>query len=229
MRVGDHLQSLFKSWRNFVEFFARGSSSTAKPKPFAYPQTPHVRKHGPTGWRCSQYRDWLRDEFNFRCVFCLRRERWLGSRPKTFEIDHLRPQSRHPELRDIYDNLLYTCASCNGAKSDTDVPDPGKVALGDHIEVADDGIHDGELYIRTQEGVQLVGKLRLDDASLIAERRDMIREVRESPESFVRRMQFPEALPDLAGGKQPPANTRPAGLQQSCHARRQRGELPEVY
>ncbi len=35
-------------------------------RPFAYPATPHRRKHGPGGYeRYQEYKDWLRDEFTF--------------------------------------------------------------------------------------------------------------------------------------------------------------------
>ena len=44
---------------------------------FVYPEVPHSRRHGPKGYAdCYQYHPWLRDEFSFRCVYCLSRERW---------------------------------------------------------------------------------------------------------------------------------------------------------
>lgn len=43
--------------------------------PFRFAAAPHVRKHGPGGYEMYQsYKDWLRDEFTFRCVYCLERE-----------------------------------------------------------------------------------------------------------------------------------------------------------
>ena len=42
-----------------------------------------------------------------------------------------------------------------------------------------------------------------------------------------RMMGFPDDLPRL--DQSPPVNTRPEGAQQSWYAKRQRGELPEVY
>ena len=55
--------------------------------PFTYPSAPIVRRHDPIGYLdYDSFRPWLRDEFRFRCVYCLRRERWepdLG----VFEID----------------------------------------------------------------------------------------------------------------------------------------------
>jgi hypothetical protein len=45
---------------------------------FAYPNEVRGRKHGPAGYgNYEAYRDWLRDEFSFRCAFCLMRESWL--------------------------------------------------------------------------------------------------------------------------------------------------------
>src|SRR4051812_13664188 len=49
--------------------------------PFEYPAGVHVRRHGPSGWtEYQRYRSWLRDEFCFRCVYCLLREQWLDMR-----------------------------------------------------------------------------------------------------------------------------------------------------
>ncbi len=43
--------------------------------PFRYPDGPHQRRHGPRGYASYEsYRPWLRDEFAFRCVYCLTRE-----------------------------------------------------------------------------------------------------------------------------------------------------------
>jgi len=42
------------------------------PDPFTYPAQPHVRKHAPAGYKdYTEYKPWLRDEFEFRCVYCL--------------------------------------------------------------------------------------------------------------------------------------------------------------
>lgn len=83
------------------------------PEPFAYPSSPHVRRHGPRGWKDYQrYRPWLRDEFAFRCVYCLEREIWRDMR-EAFHIDHLIPQQLQPDLKYDYNNLLYLCPACN--------------------------------------------------------------------------------------------------------------------
>ena len=42
------------------------------------------------------YRLWLRDEFAFRCVYCLLREQW-GRVTGEFDVEHFRPQVNSPE------------------------------------------------------------------------------------------------------------------------------------
>src|SRR2546426_10730722 len=92
--------------------------------PFVYPAFAHVRRHGPGGYASyKRYRPWLRDEFAFRCVYCLKREQW-GLVRGIYDLDHFHPRARHPgNVRD-YDNLLYACASCNAAKRDVAIPNP---------------------------------------------------------------------------------------------------------
>jgi hypothetical protein len=47
--------------------------------PFVYLDRPQLRKHGPAGYTNYQsFKPWLRDEFQFRCAYCLERERWNG-------------------------------------------------------------------------------------------------------------------------------------------------------
>jgi hypothetical protein len=39
---------------------------------FTYPHSFHVRRHGPCGYHDYRaYKPWLRDKFEFRCVYCL--------------------------------------------------------------------------------------------------------------------------------------------------------------
>ncbi len=107
--------------------------------PFTYPSAPLVRRHGPVGYLdYASFRPWLRDEFSFRCVYCLRRERWepdLG----VFEIDHFAPVSVSPELRVTYQNLIYSCTACNAAKRNQVLPDPAIVFLSTSLLVEPDG------------------------------------------------------------------------------------------
>src|SRR6516162_1416142 len=97
---------------------------------FEYPTASHTRRHGPAGYQdYESYRDWLRDEFMFRCIYCLHRERWYG-RSATFHIEHFIPVTDDPSRKFEYANLLYACATCNAAKLGVlGVPNPCDIAF----------------------------------------------------------------------------------------------------
>lgn len=64
------------------------------PRPFLYPSSIHSRRHGPAGYQnYESFKEWLRDEFSFRCVYCLFRERWYPNGSMSFSIDHVIPRS----------------------------------------------------------------------------------------------------------------------------------------
>jgi hypothetical protein len=107
---------------------------------FVYPAEPHVRRHGPQGYAGTEsYRSWLRDEFSFRCVYCLFREQWWRL-CGTFAIDHFQAVSLHPDMQYGYDDLLYACTSCNLTKRNRVVPDPLSVLLSSWITITEDGV-----------------------------------------------------------------------------------------
>jgi hypothetical protein len=84
---------------------------------FDYPSQIHVRKHGPKGYRdAGSFKPWLRDEFAFRCVYCLWRETWCQDGDESFSVEHFAPRSTHPDQACEYDNLLYACCRCNSLK-----------------------------------------------------------------------------------------------------------------
>jgi len=57
---------------------------------FQYPSQPLIRKHGPQGYRVYEsFKPWLRDDFSFRCVYCLCRERWFPDGEAAFSVDHM--------------------------------------------------------------------------------------------------------------------------------------------
>jgi hypothetical protein len=200
----------------------------SSPKPFSYPAGALKRIHGPGGYANYQsYRDWLRDEFSFRCVFCLQREQWgivLGG----WDIDHFVAQSRDVSLKIDYDNLLYVCRACNALKSDHCLPDPCTLDLSKCLLVKDDG----SLEALNDEGRLIAEILRLDSDDRRRLRRMIIATVRSlsrhDPDSFKMWMRYPDTLPDLEKLR-PPTNSRPEGIDKSAFARRRRGELPEVY
>jgi hypothetical protein len=150
-----------------------GGGIRGTPEPFAYPKALHVRRHGPYGYKeYEYYRAWLRDEFSFRCVFCLGREQW-GLVRGIWDIDHFAPQHSHPQHKLDYDHLLYTC---NSAKSGQAVPDPREVAFGECVEV-----HvDGTISALNEDGEILIAALRLDGKKSTNFRRLGIRSLKVS-------------------------------------------------
>ena len=197
---------------------------------FDYPHTQHVRRHGPSGYAdYDSYRDWLRDEFSFRCVFCLRREQWDRCLA-TFHIDHFVSQHAEPEKSLDYDNLLYVCASCNSVKGSLTVPDPCEVKYGECLRVLDDGRIDA----LNPTGQLLVGLLALNAPDATKYRMLVLNTIRilsgaEDQATYREWVRFPDDLPDLSRKKAPGGNTRPDGVADSWFAKRARGELPEAY
>src|SRR5437763_966137 len=102
---------------------------------FQYPAGPHRRRHGPRGYAdYGLYKPWLRDEFSFRCIHCLCRERWEPNGHDVFSVEHLEPQVRHPERAGDYDNLLYACSVCNAYRRAEPLPfDPSAEAMKAHL------------------------------------------------------------------------------------------------
>lgn len=197
---------------------------------FEYPAQPHQRRHGPVGYKdYSSYRDWLRDEFMFRCVYCLHREQWY-SRSGTFHIDHFVPVSTDPHGVLQYANLLYACTTCNEAKADIlGLPDPCSVSFHECIEIG----AEGRANAKNVEGQRLCEVLRLNSAANIAYRSRMIRIMEALLRSckialYEEMMGFPSELPDLRS-KRIPRNDKPEGVANCYFALRERGELPVTY
>ena len=197
-------------------------------QPYQYPDSPHVRLHGPAGYAAYEsYREWLRDEFLFRCVYCLHREKWSPPRG-VWHIDHLLSQAEYPGEVLEYGNLVYACTGCNLAKGKRGVPNPCSCLLHDAVEV----FEDGQIKARTPDARRTVLVLGLDSRDYTEFRCQWIGIYRllknDDYEQFLTWMGYPTNLPDLAS-KSCPANTRPGGIEQSCLARRARNELPDFY
>ena len=196
---------------------------------FTYPTQPHIRRHGPQGYASiGSFRPWLRDEFSFRCVYCLLREQWTLL-PGMFDIDHFQPVSFRADQALTYDNLLYCCASCNASKSARRLPNPEQVLLAGNVEMHDDGRIEG----KTRQARQLIRVLGLDDPvynEMRVQWRRMIGLAKEyDPELYRKLMGYPKDLPDLTSLRPPKGNARPQGIVESFCAQNERAELPEVY
>ena len=196
---------------------------------FEYPTQPHTRRHGPGGYKdYESFRDWLRDEFTFRCVYCLHREQWYG-RGVTFHIDHSNPVTVDEQGECEYSNLLYACATCNEAKKAIlDVPNPCEVAFLDCLRI----MPDGRVKALNRNGRKLEHALRLNNASNLQQRSRWMRNLKtlktNNPKLYKEYMGFPKDLPDLRK-KRVPSNTKPDGAESCYFALRERHELPDTY
>ena len=196
---------------------------------FTYPDLPHRRRHGPQGYATyDSYRPWLRDEFDFRCVFCLIREQW-GRVSGEFDLDHYIPVSLHPDGATDYDNLLYACSVCNAAKGSHLIPDPNAVLTAREIVVHDDGTVEGI----NEDADRIIRVLDLNDVEYCRWRRTWLRIIALAEQYdrplYNQLLGFPDDLPDLARLHPPGGNRRPEGIRGSSLAKRERGELPPTY
>jgi hypothetical protein len=197
--------------------------------PFVYPAAAHVRRHGPSGYTTlDSLRPWLRDEFSFRCVYCLLREQW-GRVRGLFDIDHFQPVTQHPESALDYENLLYTCATCNSAKRDFEIPDPLLILTRDMVSIGEDGT----LHTESPEAACLIEIMGLNSDETVEFRMLWIGIIalaaNQDPELFQRLMTYPADLPDLRRLRPPGGNSRPEGIADSFFAKQQRGELSNTY
>jgi hypothetical protein len=197
--------------------------------PFNYPEAPHVRRHGPRGYAdYESFRPWLRDEFAFRCVYCLVREGW-GPIIGVYALDHFVPVSLRTDLALDYDNLLYSCVSCNLVKAGRQTPDPATVLLATQVRVTEDGT----IQADNAEAGRLI--------DLVGLNRPRLRELRElwigitrlaaatEPLLYRRLLGFPDDLPNLGHLRPPSGNTRPEGVAVSFFAQHKDGRLPTTY
>ncbi|MDZ4406265.1 HNH endonuclease signature motif containing protein [Prosthecobacter sp.] len=214
-----------------------GAKAKAKPKsktphPFSFPAKPYRRIHGPQGHSdYVAYKPWLRDEFEFRCVYCLTRERWGPEAHNRFSIDHVKPKSLHQDLTCDYDNLIYACIRCNTLKSTMlGLPDPCKVSLASHLKL---NLRSGRFLALTGQGEQLIEYLRLNAQDRVDDRCFHLL-IFQSIDPRIRKalplkFGYPPDLPDLSKLRPPQGNSRPEGVMMSHFARYHRKELPLYY
>jgi hypothetical protein len=205
-------------------------------KPFSFSCSVPGRKHGPAGYvNYQEYKDWLRDEFVFRCVYCLERGTWYPSRQAAFAVEHILPQVKRPDLVCDYDNLAYACLRCNSLKQDVETLDPSRVALGEHLCFEPDGSVVG----LTDEGREFILLFLLNEAPASEVRKEKLTILRlkgdypdnaEVDKLFRETFGYPDDLPDLRpSAKRPKSNSRPDGIRECHFIRKLEGKLPEVY
>ena len=202
---------------------------------FQYPQQVHVRRRGPLGYLNYQsYKPWLRDEFQFRCVYCLWRERWVAVGEDAFSVDHLQARVDAPHLINNYDNLVYACCRCNSAKTDAHcVLDPCQHVLGQHLEILADGTIQG----LTAQGRELIEICQLARPRITQARQRLLdlfgvlleAKTPKAASLLQYYLGFPDNLPMLSQSRPPNGNSCPEGIAQCHFERRQRGELSATY
>ncbi|MEZ6138138.1 MAG: HNH endonuclease domain-containing protein [Pirellulaceae bacterium] len=196
---------------------------------FHYPESRNKRRHGPAGYATyGKYRPWIRDEFYFRCVYCLRRERW-SQVDHEYDLDHLQPRSLSPDQSLDYQNLYYACSRCNGVKRAQTIDDPMATLVGEKVDVLDDG----SLLTADTATERMICVLDLNSPRMIAWRRMWIEVCKlamsNEPELLQLLLGFPDDLPNLRKLRPPGGNARPEGIAECCFARRQNGDLPKLY
>ena len=206
------------------------------PDPFAYPLIAHLATHAPAGYaEHTSYKPWLRDDFSFRCAYCLTRERWNPSGQDNFGADHVAARSAAPLLVTTYANLAYACNNCNSIKGVTPLPlNPLVEAVGFHVVVHQDGV----AVALSVGGEAWIVIFRLSSDAKIAIRLEKLAALRaklthpddaDSDHLFRRAFGYPDDLPDLSALR-PPGGNAVAGSESRSHfAQRSRGELDAVY
>src|SRR5688572_5367540 len=196
--------------------------------PFRYPAG-RSRRHGPRGYaNYESFRPWLRDEFSFRCGYCLMREQW-GKVRGIFDLEHFIPVSHDPDRRFDYKNLVYACASCNAAKHDKRIAAPLEALNGDDVQVFDDGRIEG----RSPAAREIILAIGLNSEANTEFRRTWIEIIalarRHDAQLHERLMGYPADLPDLSRLRPPGGNSQPEGVAESHFARRGQGTLADTY
>src|SRR5438105_3568775 len=62
----------------------------------------------------GEYRENLREDFDYSCAYCTISE--FEAQGRRMTIDHYEPQEARPDLTNDYNNLMYCCEDCNSFK-----------------------------------------------------------------------------------------------------------------
>ncbi len=202
---------------------------------FRYPDTPPPRRHQPQGYCAYQScKPWLRDEFGFRCVYCLWRECWEANGHHGFGVEHVNPRSTSEEQVVDYDQFVYACNTCNSTRRDVPLPlNPAAESLVHHLRILADGTVEG----LSSAGRDLVDLCRLNRSLLLTARRRILTLMAvlqrvnkpQAVQALRDLLAFPIDLPDLAGLRPPDGNARREGIVDCFFEQRRRGALPDVY
>lgn len=199
---------------------------------FTYPASSEDRRHGPTGYRDpSSYKPWLRDEFTFRCIYCLTREVWRPDGHDSFSIEHVAARSTNPESIGEYDNLVYACVACNSRRQHLPLPfHPSEENLASHLRVN----QHGRVESLSESGERLIELCRLNRSTLVRFRQRVLHLIGilsksdhpDATDALGQLLAWPEDMPDLGALRPPGGNERAVGVSDSFLERKRRDELP---
>ena len=123
----------------------------------------------------QDYKEHLRRDFEYRCVYCTIHENEYGSH-QNFCVEHFKPKSIFPELKCDYNNLFYACNPCNNNKG-ADWPnkdyfnklgfyyiDPCEEDYEDHFKL---NLTTYKLEHQTNAAMYMIKRIRLNRRQLI--------------------------------------------------------------
>lgn len=142
------------------------------------------RKSQPAHGTYSDWKIQISDECYKQCVYCSIHEAQFGGIDH-FHIDHFRPKSKFPLLKNDILNLFYSCPVCNRFKSDDWPGDPDpKIpsyvdpSITDYSKIFN-LVNNYELEGKFVSAKYLVLRLYLNRAQLIYERREALKRTEE--------------------------------------------------
>lgn len=117
----------------------------------------------------SECKGILAEDFKELCGYCGKHRKVLL---KQFQIDHFAPQSKFPERKNVYENLVLACPQCNRLKSDkwigenADIPNNGVEGFVDPAsEKYDEHLYrdnDGTIKYKTDIGKYIYNLLKFN-------------------------------------------------------------------
>lgn len=122
----------------------------------------------------NKTKDFLKKKINKRCAYC---KRVMGQHGMSWNIEHIRCKSKHPEMTFTLRNLTYACVDCNLVKNNAvdskrdyifDIIDPSSNGFryGDNIgflQLSTDTIHVLKYKPISENGARTYEKLKFKE------------------------------------------------------------------
>lgn len=115
------------------------------------------------------YKEQLVKDFRDLCGYCGKNRNYFFD---NFQIDHFKPKSKYPDLKNDYNNLVLSCPICNRNKSDDWPTNDKNVYHNDSIGYVDPASkefdevfyrdEDGNIFSNYDYGKYMITKLKFD-------------------------------------------------------------------